>query len=229
MARATSLLPADRAIARWDASRQLSLSTRQRARATHALVIACRQRLGRRRLICGGAAPDVHQLVKLRLALGVLGELRGVGGIAPGTGESCIVCEEPILAPAVAYALAGRRNESVHAPCYEAWLEALTRGRDGASGLMPQRGHEQTPVERARVAVVRSRLQEGALWRGRPRRSWFRVGTVRPCHGCGALIGQKEIQVDLEVGALRLLRFHSECYVAWRDEVAHDGQPGRRR
>ena len=74
------------------------------------------------------------------------------------------------------------------------------------------------PVD-PRKASVCAKLESGELERDLARRTWYGDGACRPCDGCAEVIAETEIQVDVELSGVRSMRFHSPCFVYWRDEV----------
>ena len=57
----------------------------------------------------------------------------------------------------------------------------------------------------------------GASPAKRPLRTWAGHGTGVPCNACGAAIGEKDIEYEVELlpESVRTLHFHFNCYQDW--------------
>jgi hypothetical protein len=70
---------------------------------------------------------------------------------------------------------------------------------------------------------ARERIREGRLPCAPHCRTWGGHGENQPCALCDALIGENEVEYEIEAlgaGSARLYRFHFACHDAWQYECA---------
>jgi hypothetical protein len=76
--------------------------------------------------------------------------------------------------------------------------------------------------------LIRRRLEDGRLPRGRMAEVRLQLGDGRLCDGCGAVIATKQtVMLGLDVEDWSEIRFHDECFQIWDEERLKDPQLGR--
>jgi hypothetical protein len=70
---------------------------------------------------------------------------------------------------------------------------------------------------------AREKLDRRELPSTEPQRIWIDSGTGEACSLCGELIGEPDLEYELEyrpglTAGSALLRFHSRCHAAWQTE-----------
>jgi hypothetical protein len=80
----------------------------------------------------------------------------------------------------------------------------------------PRRRTVRDPTGRQmrRYERTRRRVVAGALARPPAYRTWSWVSTGRACDGCGEIVGAAEIEYDVDVDGMIVLRLHAECFSA---------------
>ncbi len=73
--------------------------------------------------------------------------------------------------------------------------------------------------------LIRRRLEDGRLPRGRIAEVWVQSGDGQLCHCCGAILTTSQTVISgLAVEDWRAIRFHPDCFRIW--EVERLSSPG---
>ena len=125
-----------------------------------------------------------------------------------GTGSTCDGCDADIAASEVEYEieLAGAVVLRLHPRCFWIWQDLLTR-----------RGKRQ--------AMILAKLAAGALPDVRVSRVWARSGTGNTCDCCDAVITASEVEHEIELADVVVLRLHPRCFWVWQDVLTRRDKP----
>jgi hypothetical protein len=63
--------------------------------------------------------------------------------------------------------------------------------------------------------IIAAKLARGALRRDRYDKLWARPGNGNMCEGCDLAILHTEVEFGVIFHDYAILRFHSECFMAW--------------
>ena len=77
------------------------------------------------------------------------------------------------------------------------------------------------------AANIRAKIRSGALLPPDPSpKCYVGKGTHRLCDGCDEVITPEQLEYEHDVTDSATLRFHAECFTAWRDACARMTESG---
>jgi hypothetical protein len=72
--------------------------------------------------------------------------------------------------------------------------------------------------EERRYEAVVTALEEGAIPRDKPLKTWAGLGTGKTCAVCGARLTAADIEYELEFASGRLIVVDRRCHAIWSEE-----------
>lgn len=78
---------------------------------------------------------------------------------------------------------------------------------------MPRSGHPMRDI----AARIGAKIAAGLLPLATEPRQRIGKGSGSSCAGCDESITRADVEYEVSIGSRRMLRFHSDCLMAWKD------------